>query len=87
LLALDIVDGRHGFWQTMLVFVMHEIPVFVLIAARILAWQWEWIGAALYATAGLLYMGWVATVSHPIPPATRVVCAATITGPTFITAG
>jgi len=52
--ALDVFDGHHGFWQSALAFIIHQIPVFVLIAALVLAWQWEWIGAALYGVAGLL---------------------------------
>jgi hypothetical protein len=44
---------------------MHQIPVFVLIAALILAWRWEWIGAALYGVAGLLDIGWTLSTSRP----------------------
>jgi hypothetical protein len=63
--ALDVFDGHHSFWQTILAFIIHEIPVFVLIAALILAWRWEWIGAALYGFAGLLDVAWVVSTSRP----------------------
>ncbi len=86
LFALDVFDGRHGFWQTMLALFMHLIPVFVLIAALILAWRWEWIGAVLYAAAGLLYVTWVLSMSRPVPPAVRLIWILTIAGPAFVIA-
>ena len=85
--ALDVFDGHHSFWQTVLAFIIHEIPVFVLIAALILAWRWEWIGAALYGLAGLLYAAWVVSMSRPVPPAMRLIWILMIAGPAFIVAG
>ena len=66
---------------------MHLIPSFVLIAALVLAWRWEWIGAALYAAAGSLYVWWVVSMSRPVPPAIRLIWILTIAGPTFVIAG
>jgi hypothetical protein len=85
--ALDVFDGHHSFWQTMLAFIIHQIPVFVLIVVLILAWRWEWIGAALYATAGLLYVTWVVSTSRPWSPTMRLICILLIAGPAFIIAG
>jgi hypothetical protein len=34
---------------------MHLIPSFVLVGVLALAWRWEWIGAALYGAAGMIY--------------------------------
>jgi hypothetical protein len=87
LFALDVFDGRHSFWQTALALVIHLIPSFILIAALILAWRWEWIGAALYAAAGLLYIAWVVNVQRPLTPAIRLSWILTIAGPAFIIAG
>jgi hypothetical protein len=87
LFALDVFDGQHSFWQMVLAFVIHQIPVFVLIAALILAWRWEWIGAVLYASAGLLYVLWVVSMSRPVPPAVRLIWILTIAGPAFVIAG
>jgi hypothetical protein len=87
LFALDVFDAHLGFWQTVLAFVMQEIPVFVLIVALILAWRWEWIGAAVYAAAGLLYVSMVVSMSRPIPPAMKLVWILTIAGPAFVIAG
>jgi hypothetical protein len=87
LFALDVFDGHLGFWQTALALTMHLIPSFVLIAALVLAWRWEWIGAALYAAAGLLYVWWVVSMSRPVPPAMRLIWILTIAGPAFAIAG
>jgi hypothetical protein len=83
--ALDVFDRRHSFWQTVLAFIIHEIPVFVLIAILILAWRWEWIGAALYAAAGLLDIVFIS--SRPVPPALRIAMILPVAGPAFVIAG
>jgi hypothetical protein len=87
LFALDVFSENLGFWKTALALTMHLIPSLVLIGILILAWRWEWIGAALYAAAGLLYVFWVASMSRPVPPGTRVIWALIIAGPAFLIAG
>ena len=87
LFALDVFNEQVGFWRIVLALILHQIPVFVLIAALVLAWRWEWIGAALYAAAGLLYVVWVVSMSRPVPPAIRLIWILTIAGPTFVIAG
>jgi hypothetical protein len=87
LFALDVFEEHLGFWPTVLALTMHLIPVFVLIAALILAWRWEWIGAALYATAGVLYIMWVVSMSRPVSLSTRLIWILTISGPAFVIAG
>jgi hypothetical protein len=86
LFAMDVFDEHLGFWQVVLALIVHLIPVFVLIAALVLAWRWEWVGAALYAVAGLLYVAWVVSMSRPVPPAIRLVWILTIAGPAFVIA-
>lgn len=87
LFAMDVFSEHLGFWGTALGLTMHLIPSFVLTAALILAWRWEWIGAALYGTAGLLYVVRVASMSRPWPPATRLMSALCIAGPALLIAG
>ena len=87
LFALDVFGAYRGFWRTLLALIMHLIPSIVLLVAVILAWRWEWIGAALYGAAGLLYVYWVATMSRPVPPGVRLAWALTIAGPAFLIAG
>jgi hypothetical protein len=84
--ALDVFDGRQSFWQTMLAFAIHQIPVFVLIAALILAWRWEWIGTALYTGFGLLYIAWVLFIQHHLPPAAIPIGILIISGSAFVIA-
>lgn len=87
LFSLDVFGEHLGFWQTILALTVHLIPVFVLIAALILAWRWEWIGAVMYGAAGLLYVGRVLSSSRPFPPAVKLVWIGTIAGPAFVIAG
>jgi hypothetical protein len=87
LFALDVFSEHLGFWRTVQGLAIHLIPSFVLILALILAWRWEWIGAAIYAAAGLIYVIWVASISRAVPPAVRLNWALVIAGPAFIIAG
>jgi hypothetical protein len=43
--SLDVFDEGFGFWQTILALLIHNIPAAILLAAIVLAWRWEWIGA------------------------------------------
>ena len=87
LFALDVFDEHLGFWQTALALTVHLIPMFALIAVLVLAWRWEWIGAALFAAAGLLYVTWLVFMSRPVPPAMRLIWILFIAGPAFVIAG
>ena len=86
LFGFDVFDGQHGFWQTALAFIIHQIPVFVLIVVLILAWRWEWIGAALYGIAGLAYIAWVLTLARPVPLPARLSWILVIAVPAFLIA-
>jgi len=84
LFALDVLEAGYGFWKTLLALTMHLIPNFVLIAVLVLAWRWEWIGAALYAAAGMLYV--IMVLPRPLPPAVKLSWILTIAGPAFVIA-
>ncbi|MFB3777857.1 MAG: hypothetical protein ACE141_09600 [Bryobacteraceae bacterium] len=56
LFALDVFDGKHGFWQTILALLIHLIPVFALVLVLAVTWRWEWIGALVFPTLGILYI-------------------------------
>jgi hypothetical protein len=86
LFALDVFDEHLGLWKTLLALTIHLIPSFVLVALLILAWRWEWIGAAGYGAAALLYVGWVVTLQRPITAAMRAVWIGTIAGPALLVA-
>jgi len=81
LFALDVFSEGYGFWQTSLALVIHLIPALVLLVVLILAWRWEWIGAALYATAGTVYV--ITVLPLRISPAAKFNWILTIAGPAF----
>ncbi len=83
--ALDVFGGNQSLWRTLVALCVHLIPSFVLIIALVLAWRWEWIGAALYGAAGALYLVWVLPSPVP-PPAMKLVWCTTIAGPAFVIA-
>jgi len=58
LFALDVFNGRYGFWRTLLALLIHLIPVYALILVLVVAWRWEWVGAAFFPALGFLYIWW-----------------------------
>jgi hypothetical protein len=82
--ALDVLSEEHGFWRILAALSIHLIPAFVLVAGLILAWRWEWIGATLYAAAGVVYVAWV--LHRPLALAIKINWMLTIAGPTFVVA-
>jgi hypothetical protein len=80
--SLDVFGEGLSFWRTLQALTIHLIPSFVLIAALVLAWRWEWIGAGLYAAAGTLYVVWV--LQHPhLRAAIKLNWILVIAGPAF----
>jgi hypothetical protein len=53
--ALDVFGEGEGFWRTLAALAIHLVPSFVMLAALILAWRWEWIGAVLFAAIGIFF--------------------------------
>jgi len=47
LFSLDVFEEEQGFWNILVAFLMHNIPVFVMILILIIAWKWEHIGGML----------------------------------------
>ena len=84
LFAFDVFGEGHGFWKTTRALTMHLIPSLILIIGLVLSWRREWVGAALYGAAGMLYVIWAAT--RPIPPATKLSWIVAIAGPAFVVA-
>lgn len=82
--ALDVFSEEHGLWQILIALSIHLIPSFVLIGVLVLAWRWEWIGAILYAAAGVLYIAWV--LPRPIPPTLKIIWVLMIAAPAFLIA-
>lgn len=48
LFALDVFNEHYGFGRTILALSVHLIPVYIVAAVLIVAWRWEWVGAAAF---------------------------------------
>lgn len=82
--ALDVFGEQHGFWPILAALSIHLIPSFILAGVLILAWRWEWVGAAVYTTAGAMYAAFVMT--RPLALGTKISWIATIAAPIFLVA-
>lgn len=56
LFSLDIFDMKLGFWGTIVGLFMHLIPSIILIAFLLVAWRFEWVGAAAFILFGFWYV-------------------------------
>jgi hypothetical protein len=56
LFSLDVFGNNYGFWGTLVAFLMHNLPVFILTALLIIAWRHEVVGGIAFVLAGLLYI-------------------------------
>jgi len=54
--ALDVFSSSRGFWETATGLLLHLIPTAFIIGVLVLAWRWEWIGAAIYLALAILYI-------------------------------
>ncbi len=54
--ALDIFELHLGFWGTIVGLLMHLIPSILLAIAIVVAWKWEWFGAALFIGWAVWYV-------------------------------
>ena len=58
LFALDVFDGRQGFWTTILALLIHLIPTFIIVIVLVLSWSKEWVGGILFIVLAALYVAW-----------------------------
>jgi hypothetical protein len=56
LFSFDVFGQGYGFWGTVLAFLMHNIPAFILLAVVIISWKREIVGGIAFIAAGLLYI-------------------------------
>jgi hypothetical protein len=56
LFSLDVFRNNYGFWGTLVAFLMHNIPVFILIVVLCISWKYEIIGGLGFILAGLIYI-------------------------------
>jgi len=81
LFSLDIFDMHLDFWGTVLGLFMHNIPVFILLAALWISWRYEWVGGIAFILAGILYIVWL-MFRGPFE-LYKIVWAIQIAGPAF----
>lgn len=72
--ALDVFAEHLSFWQAVHALTMHLIPTFIMVAAIVIAWRWEWVGAAVFGALGAIYIvqtlprhhpNWILTIAGP----------------------
>lgn len=56
LFSFDVFGTGATFWQTALAFLMHNIPVFILLIVLIISWRHEIVGGLAFILAGLAYL-------------------------------
>ena len=56
LFALDVFGAGYGFWESILAFLIHLVPTFLVLIALLVAWRWPKVGALLYAGLALFYI-------------------------------
>jgi len=56
LFALDAFEGPGGAGQKLAAFAMHLVPTAMVVAALLVAWRWEGIGALLFIGLGTYYL-------------------------------
>jgi hypothetical protein len=59
LLSFDVFEIDAHWTELLLGFLMHNIPAFILTIALIFAWKRPWIGAIIFALAGIFYIGFM----------------------------
>lgn len=73
LFALDAFEGSSG-WQTVLGFLIHLLPSFILLAVILIAWKHDLVGAIAFLASAVLYVftvgfdrpwSWYACISGP----------------------
>ena len=51
--SFDVFGGEESFGLKMLGFLVHNIPVLILVAVLIIAWKWEMAGGFLFILASI----------------------------------
>jgi hypothetical protein len=56
LFALDVFGMGYSPWETIVAFLLHLTPVFLLIVGIAIAWRWEWVGALVLTGWAVVYV-------------------------------
>ena len=58
LFAFDVFGQGTGFFKTLLAFLIHMIPAFLIIAILVLSWKWPLTGGIGFTLLGFAYIYW-----------------------------
>lgn len=58
LFALDVFDPDESFWNAIPAFLIHLIPVYIILIVLAVAWRWEWVGAIVFTALAMFYVVW-----------------------------
>jgi len=65
LFACDDFGDDTGFWKTLLAFLVHLLPTFIMIFILYLSWKRAWIGGMVFILAGIAYIVWKG-IEYPV---------------------
>jgi len=54
--SLDVFGTGAGFWMTLAGFLIHNIPALILLAALLIGWRWEWVGALGFFAGAVFFL-------------------------------
>ncbi len=69
--SLDVFAMGAGFWETVVAFLAHNIPVFLLLAFYLPGLRWEWVAGVGF----LLFAAWYRIFSPGESPVTYLLLA------------
>lgn len=58
LFAFDVFDQGTGFFKTLLAFLIHMIPTFLLVTILVFSWKWPLTGGIGFTLLGFAYIYW-----------------------------
>lgn len=56
LFALDVFGAGYTFWESILGFLIHLIPTYLIIGAILIAWRFEILGGLIFIALGIFYI-------------------------------
>ena len=59
LFSLDVFEPELTFWEIVIGLLIHNIPVFILLAVLLISWKYEIVGGIAFILAGILYIAWI----------------------------
>ena len=54
--ALDVFEEGSSILATIIALLIHLIPTAIVVVILVISWRWEWLGAILFTSLGLLYL-------------------------------